>query len=62
MEAGWRGIREAPPPAPPTPSHNAEGTDGPLAPSPASVPEIPPFWVRESLFYCKCVCVSRRLS
>lgn len=57
-EAGWRGVREAPP-APPAPSRNAEGTDGPLAPSPASVPEIPPSgYEREALFYCKCVCVS----
>lgn len=50
--------QRGPPPAPPTPSHNAEGTDGPLAPSPASVPEIPPFWVRVIILLQVCVCLT----
>lgn len=53
-EAAWRGSRDGPPDT----ELQRRMKDSPLAPSPASVPEIPPSgYERESLFYCKYVCL-----
>lgn len=53
-EAAWRGSRDGPPDT----ELQRRMKDSPLAPSPASVPEIPPFRVRERVLILLQVCVS----